>query len=308
MTLSPYLTSTAAVDVVYSAVPIKTSGLVALYIESRRPTLASQTIRTLHYNLGLVARQMGDPPSSQVRREHVEMWMGAAKLAPSTLRTRLSQVRGLSAWAVERRYFRVDPTLGVRGPRQPRRLPRGLQIAESRALVAAAPDDRTRLVLLLMLQEGLRRAEVARLSTGDIDPLERTMRVLGKGDNERILPISDETWAALQTYVGGGRMVAGPLIRSLSDGLSGITPPTVGRMVSAVMLAASVKRRAYDGRSGHSCRHTAATDALKAGAHLVDVKNMLGHLTLRSTEPYLPLLVRDLRSAMGGRRYGVVPT
>lgn len=219
------------------------------------------------------------------------------------IRTRLSQLRCFCAWGVEHRYLRVDPTLGVRGPRQPRRLPRGLKLAEVRATLAKAPDARARLVLLLMFQEGLRRREVAGLSLGDIDMDERTMLVVGKGDHERTLPISAETWGALVAYLGTGRIVAGPLIRSLVDGRSALQPATVGRMVSAIMLDAGVKERAYDGRSAHSARHTAATDTLRAGGHLRDVQKMLGHVSLTSTEVYLPLVVNDLRSAMSGRQY-----
>lgn len=56
--------------------------------------------------------------------------------------------------------------------------------------------------------------------------------------------------------------------------------------------------------SPHALRHTAASDVLRAGAHLRDVQAMLGHSSLSTTERYLPLLVGDLREAMDGRRYG----
>lgn len=174
-------------------------------------------------------------------------------------------------------------------------------------MLAEATDGRARLVLLLMLQEGLRRREVAGLTLGDIDMAERTMLVVGKGNHERVLPISSETWAALTAYLAGERIVGGPLIRSAKDHRSPVQPATIGRLVSALMLAAGVKQRPYDGRSGHSCRHTAASDTLKSGAHLRDVQRMLGHIHLTSTEVYLPLIVQDLREAMGGRRYGPAP-
>lgn len=292
-------------EVLYSAtMPVHTSAVVAMYVVGRQHELAVPTLLSLNYNLQSFAIAVGDPPARTLARAHVEHWMRTAKLAAATLRTRLSQLRCFCSWAVEHGYSRTDPTLGIRGPRQPRRLPRGLQLTEAQAIVAHAPDSRSRLIVLLMLQEGLRRREVAGLMVGDIDMSARTMLVIGKGLHERTLPISAETWAALVAYLGTGRVVAGPLVRSLKDGRSPIQPATIGRLVSALMLAAGVKQRPYDGRSGHSCRHTAATDTLRAGAHLLDVQHMLGHRSITSTEVYLPLIVNDLRTAMGGRRYG----
>ncbi len=282
---------------------LTTSSAVSLYIESRQHQVARTTLVTLACNLRHFASAVEDPSVRQLTRRHVEHWLRTAKIAPSTMRTRLSQVRCFCGWAVEHGFMRTDPTLGVRGPRQPRRLPRGLKLCEVQAVLACAPNPRARLIVLLMVQEGLRRKEVAGLTLGDIDTAERTMLVTGKGDHQRVLPISDETWAALRSYLGTGRVVGGPVIRSLRDGRSAIQPSMVGRIVSAAMLAAGVKERGYDGRSGHSCRHTAATDSLRAGAHLRDVQKMLGHVSLQSTQIYLPLVVHDLRVAMGGRTY-----
>lgn len=304
---APLLSRDDAV-VVDFAMAQKMLAVLPLYLSARRYELSDSTIRTLSYNLRLVAMQVGNPPMSQLSREHVEAWLASVKLSPATLRTRLSQVRGLCAWGVEHGYLAVDPTIGVRGPRQPRRLPRGLRMNDARKLVAAAPDARSRLVLLLMLQEGLRRREVAGLSLGDVDTSERTMLVVGKGSHERLLPISDETWRAMVAYLSEVRVTAGPLIRSLKDGHKAVQPATIGRLVSDTMMAAGIKQRPYDGRSGHSCRHTAASHALLHGAHLRDVQMMLGHRHLSSVETYLPLVVKDLREAMGGRRYMTPPT
>lgn len=293
-----------APDVIDSpAMTTTTAGVVTLYVAARTHELSTETITTMACNLRHFASVVDDPPARHLSKSHVEHWLRTAKLAPSTMRTRLSQLRCFSGWAVEHGYMRKDPTLGVRGPRQPRRLPRGLKLAEVQAVLAHASDDRARLIVLLMVQEGLRRKEVAGLSLGDIDMAERTMLIVGKGDNERVLPVSDETWQALTAYLATGRIVGGPVIRSLRDGRSAIQPGMVGRVVSRTMLAAGVKERAYDGRSGHSCRHTAATDSLRAGAHVRDVQRMLGHVNLSSTQVYLPLVVHDLRAAMGGRQY-----
>jgi site-specific recombinase XerD len=74
-------------------------------------------------------------------------------------------------------------------------------------------------------------------------------------------------------------------------------------MVGGWIGDAGLKRRAGDGISAHALRHRAATDMLRAGAHLRDVQAALGHVSIATTQPYLPTVVGDLRTAMGGRRY-----
>jgi site-specific recombinase XerD len=69
------------------------------------------------------------------------------------------------------------------------------------------------------------------------------------------------------------------------------------------MSEAGIKRYRRDGVSAHALRHTSATDMLRSGAHLRDVQHALGHAHLATTETYLPLVVHDLREAMGGRQY-----
>ncbi len=156
---------------------------------------------------------------------------------------------------------------------------------------------------LLEVQEGLRAGEVSRLQIGDIDFIGRTARVVGKGGHERLLPISEETWAAVSAYLDEHPATSGPLLRSYRQPWRPLAPDTISGMVSEWMRVAGIKRRARDGISGHALRHTMATDALRNGAHLRDVQHALGHAHLATTEAYLPLVVNDLRAAMGGRRY-----
>lgn len=257
----------------------------------------------MQYNLLTFARTIDDPDVRQLSRSHVEEWLSKVELSPASTRTRLSQVHGFAAWAIEHGLLKKDPTIGVRRPREPRRLPRGLPGEDIARLLEYCPDNRGRLIVLLMTQEGLRRKEVAGLQFGDIDRDERMLLVRGKGGHERVLPISDETWRVLLRYLAEHPAKAGPLVRSYHDGRSPLSAVTIGRIVSEWMFATDIKQAPYDGRSAHSCRHTMATDMLKAGAHIRDVQAALGHRSIVTTQRYLPLLVNDLRDAMGGRRY-----
>jgi site-specific recombinase XerD len=143
--------------------------------------------------------------------------------------------------------------------------------------------------------------EVATLQLADLDFIDHTARVVGKGGHERLLPLSEETWTVLERYLDEQPLTAGPLIRSYRTH-GGLRADTISGLVGEWMSAAGIKHRPRDGISAHALRHSAATDMLRSGAHLRDVQAALGHASLSTTQRYLPTVVNDLRTAMGGRR------
>jgi len=278
---------------------------VTAYVNDRlqRKELRPSGARTVHYTLGTLTQVVGwDKPLSRLRRPDIERWMGRADLAPATLRAQLSIVRRFCRWLLENGHAKVDPTIGIASPRQPRYMPRGLGLADVARTLDGCPDVRAELMLTLMLQEGLRCCEVASLQLGDIDTAERLMLIRGKGGHERVLPVTDDTWSVVGRYLSEYPASHGPLVRSYAHPTRGLTAKHVSRLVSGWLHGAGVQA------SAHAARHTAATDMLRAGAHLRDVQQALGHQSLATTQRYMPWLVGDLRTAMGGRHYkGTAP-
>lgn len=242
-----------------------------------------------------------DTPPNRVTERQIVRWLEINQLAPATVRNRLSTVRGFYKWAIINGHARKDPTLAIDPPREPRRRPRGLKADQVAAILDACPDVRAVLIVILMAQQGLRCIEIARLQLGDLDFDEKLMLVHGKGDHERILPITDETGEALRDYLAKHPARTGPLIRSYRDEHEGLTPLHVGTMVGRIMRDAGVAETA------HALRHTAATDMVRAGggtrANLLNVQAALGHQHLQTTQRYLPWGAGDLRKTMAGRRY-----
>ena len=265
----------------------------------RRKELNRGGARTVHYTLGTFVRSAGwDLRPSRLTRCHVERWMDRRNLSSASLRSQLSIVRTFCEWLVDRGYARRNPTREIRSPRQPRLLPRALQPEAVDALFEAAPDTRAALIISLMVQEGLRCAEVAGLELGEVDLREAVLVVRhGKGGHERLLPLSDETVSHFERYLAEYPAAAGPVIRSYRHPTRGVTAKYLSKMVSEVFRAARVPE------SAHALRHTMATDVLRSGANLRDVQAALGHSSLMTTQRYLPYVVGDLREAMGGRQY-----
>lgn len=261
----------------------------------------------LRYRLWDFADQAPENPL-RVRRRHVEAWMARRDLSPLYLRGRLSALRGFCRWCVARGYMKADPTLEVPMPAAPKLVPKRMTTDEARALSQAASTDvRTALVVSLMLQEAMRRSEVAALNVEDIDFAERSMAIRGKGGRGQVngvVPISEETWGLLVRYRAEvGNPTHGPLIRNRVRSNPRLAPSTVSELVREAMIAAGVKQAGDMTRTPHSCRHTAAHGILEQTRDVRAVQQALRHASVRSTEVYLRGEVGDLRRVMGGRKY-----
>lgn len=273
----------------------------------RRGEIRPLTARNLRMVLGQFA-QVNRVPVGSLSKRHVLRWLDSVEhLAQSTRRNRLTVVRSFCGWLVQEELVRRDPCRQIKPLREPRRVPRALSGEQVAAILGACPDTRARAAVLLMVQLGLRRGEVARLEVGDFDMSNRLVTVSGKGGHMRVLHITEQARRAVSEHLAVHGDVAGPLLRSYQHPTRGLHPETVSTIVRRAMQDAGVKRSPRDGVSAHALRHSALTDMLRNGAHIRDVQAVAGHQHLSTTEVYIPLLVGTLSEAMGGRWYGEQP-
>lgn len=278
---------------------------VGIYLRERGAAreLAPSTIKNTRYVLlGFLETCPDD--LTKINRTHVIRWVEAqGHLATSTLAYHLGIVRSFCRWLVITNRLVRDPTLTVKGPKRPRRRPRALSVDAVERLLDACTDTRTCLAIRLML-DGLRLSEVTGLQTADVDYERRTIHVYGKGDKHRAVPLTAATAAAARLYLAEHPATAGPLIRSFHDDRSPITPGRLGIVVTQVMRDAGVKDWNRDGKSPHALRHTAATDTLDAGATVAQVRDLLGHENIATTDLYIgPGELGPTREAMESRPY-----
>lgn len=249
-----------------------------------------------------------DRPVDRWKRKHVERWMELPSISPTTKRARLSALRGFCQWCVVEGHLAKDPTLGVVSPPVEEGLKRARRPDEVAAILARCPDLRAKACVLLMVQEGLRRGEVAAAEVVDLCLRTRTLAVKGKGGRgrlTRVVPVSEETMNVLLAYFAEIGMSAGPLIRSTTEPGTGLTPTRIYQIVIAAMYAAGVKLGPHDGCSPHALRHTTAHDMLDAGADILEVQQMLGHRSVDTTQRTYGRgwVAPNLRAAAGGRTY-----
>jgi site-specific recombinase XerD len=193
-----------------------------------------------------------------------------------------------------------SPRSGLR-VREPRRLPRGLRREEIAELMASFRTVRDQAIAGLMLFSGLRSAEVLRLAVDDVDIALGWVRVRGKGDKERRVPVDREVCALVQTYVLTQRPDSEQ--RALSLVAKG---PTRGQPLTAAGLRTIFRyhrqRAAVPAGNPHALRHTFGTALAEAGVDLPAMQALLGHEHVDSTMTYVHLAPAHVRAAYDAAR------
>jgi site-specific recombinase XerD len=185
--------------------------------------------------------------------------------------------------------------------RQPRRLPRGLDRAETAALLASFRTDRDRAIAGLMLFSGLRSAEVLGLRISDVDIARGWVRVVGKGDKERRVPMDPEVAGLVQTYLLVGRPETDS--RALFVVAKGHNR---GRPLTPAGLRTVF--RYHRARAGvpaghpHALRHTFGTALAEAGVDLAVLQQLMGHDHVDSAAAYIHLAPAHVRAAYDAAR------
>jgi len=212
---------------------------------------------------------------------------------------RLSTLRGLFRFAVEEKLLPDSPVADLRQPRLPRRLPSTVGESEVTSLLEAAAASPTPLrdtaLLEVLYGAGLRVSEAIALRLDAVFLGERAVRVLGKGDKERVVPLGRPACAALARYVEHER----PRLVT-SRRVSEVFVSPRGRKLTRQAVFALVRRLAE--RAGvetplspHGLRHAFATHLVERGADLRVVQTLLGHANISTTEVYTHLSRAHLR-------------
>jgi integrase/recombinase XerC len=207
------------------------------------------------------------------------------KLAKATIARKLAAVRSCFRFLARRGVLDVNPARQVRGPRLGRRLPSFLPVDETAALLHPGPEPsvggaRDRALLELLYASGLRVAEGCGLDVDDLDEGRRTVRVLGKGSKERVVPVGETALDALAAYLALRGRRRGPLFLNARGGR--LTPRSALRIVRARARRAGIVQRV----TPHTLRHSFATHMLGAGADLRLIQELLGHSRLSTTQRY----------------------
>jgi integrase/recombinase XerC len=234
------------------------------------------------------------------------LWRGSGSgLAKSTLGRRAAAARGFTRWLVSTGAAPADAGARLKAPRADQHLPRVLTRPQIDAILAGLADRaasgdavavRDLAIVELLYATAMRVSELVGLRASDVDRSRLTVRVLGKGSKERVVPFGVPAARALDTYLTEARPV-------LLDGRADPGPAFVGARGAALstrtvyeLVAILLNEVPGSGPSGpHALRHTAATHLLDGGADLRAVQELLGHASLSTTQIYTHVSAERLK-------------
>jgi integrase/recombinase XerD len=223
-----------------------------------------------------------------------------AGLAPTSLRRRAASIRGFYRFAFGEGLIGVDVASHIDLPRQPRLLPETLTVEEVERLLDAAPDLRGRTLLELLYAAGLRVSEALGLDREDLSIDGGFVRVIGKGDHERLVPVGDIALDWIGRWLEEGRPT---LLEAGKVGFERGGPLFLGdrgrrlaRQQAFAIVRGAARRAGLPERvSPHTLRHSFATHLLEGGADLRIVQELLGHASISTTQLYTHLTGERVR-------------
>ncbi len=246
--------------------------------------------------LDFIGRDIGMPDMAGITLEHIENFLKellAMNLSVSTISRNISSIRGFHQFAVMERWCPANPAELIELPRKGRRLPEVLDQQEVIALLEA-PDrsdplgKRDAAVLELMYATGLRASETVELENDQLITELQLLRIIGKGNKERLVPVGGIAMKALADYLKDAR----PFLRKnvadaknrlfLSYRGKPLTRMSLWHIVTGAARQAGLKKQIHP----HTLRHSFATHLLEGGADLRAVQEMLGHVSILTTEIY----------------------
>ncbi|MDQ3985857.1 MAG: tyrosine recombinase XerC [Actinomycetota bacterium] len=230
-------------------------------------------------------------------------FLSERRLARRSIARKVSAIRSLLRWAVVQELAAVQPADDVAVPKLDRPLPKVLKKGEAASLCELPPDDepagrRDRAILELLYGSGMRVGELCSLNVDDVDLSSETVRVLGKGRKERIVPFGRPAGDALRRYLSEGRSWFSRR-NSASAGAALFLNQRGTRMGPRSVRRILVKYLTAEGKRAigpHTLRHSFATHLLDGGADLRAVQELLGHESLATTQIYTHVSTERLKA------------
>ncbi len=264
-------------------------------------TLASYRRDLSHYGCWLNERGTLLLAGSRTDLMAYLSWRMRQRLKPASTARMLSCLRGFYRYSLREAQIDTDPTLQIESPKRGRPLPKTLTEAEVEALLAAPNitdpiDFRDRAMLELLYASGMRISELVGLQLTQINLRQAVVRVMGKGDKERLVPLGEEAEAWLVRYLKEVR----PLL--ISDPTNEVVfPSRRGQQMTRQTFWHRIKRHGLVAGldklpSPHVLRHAFATHLLNHGADLRVVQLLLGHSDLSTTQIYTHIAQHRLQS------------
>jgi integrase/recombinase XerC len=279
------------------------SFLQYLEFEKRYSTLTVQAYhRDLEQFFLFLKSTYGDCHILQIKHIHIRAWLAQLKNVDNSSKTinrKISTLKSFFKFALRNQWITELPTTKLVSPKTEKRLPTFLQESQIEHLFdntdfgTKFSDKTERLILEILYNTGMRRAELCNLKTKQIEFGTQLIRIIGKGNKERLMPMVPDLAGLIKDYI-----LAKTEIENADNEYLLILPkgkPLYEKYVYLVVkkYLATVSTQAK--KSPHVLRHTFATHVLNNGAQLNAVKELLGHASLAATQIYTHNSIEKLK-------------
>lgn len=235
------------------------------------------------------AGNLGELQSHQIRRFAAQLH--ARGLGGRSIARMLSAWRGFYHYLVRDHGFKTNPCMGVRAPKSAKRLPHALSPDEATQLMNIAEDSalalRDKAMFELFYSSGLRLSELTSLALDDVDVSDGIVRVTGKGNKTRVVPVGRHALAAIDAWLAPRAVLANGGETALFLGQNG--NPLGVRAVQLRLKQWALKLGLDSSLHPHMLRHSFASHVLQSSGDLRAVQEMLGHASISTTQVYTQL-------------------
>lgn len=270
---------------------------------------SGHTVRAYSDDLGqffsFINLQFGETPLADVSSGYIRSWLAGLKeqkITSKSINRKISALKSFFKYQLRNGLLEKSPMVGINSPKSGRRLPVYVEEKDMNLLMnhVEFPDNwkgkTDRLLIAMFYNTGVRLAELVSLKEGQLDLNLATIRVLGKGNKERIIPVSASLMEDIRKYQSDKRLLpAGSLLQGET-----LFVNEKGKPLYVKYAYLAVKRwlslvTTIDKKSPHVLRHSFATHLMNHGADLNAVKELLGHSSLAATQLYTHNSIEKLR-------------
>lgn len=264
---------------------------------------------TISYKNDLIAfsdflvMQYGEIPLPEIKTVFIRSWLAELKqqgMESKTINRKISSLKSFFKYQLRQQTIAVSPMAAIISPKINKRLPQFVDKKDIHTLFSHVEfpgtwDGKTqRLILQIFYNTGMRQAELVGLKEQHISKSNGTIKVLGKGNKERILPVSNQLMQEVQEYIAEKRKIHAKyddtFLLVTASGKK-LYPRYVYNTVTKYLALVTT----IDKKSPHVLRHTFATHLMNGGADLNAVKELLGHSSLAATQVYTHNTIEKLK-------------
>ena len=248
-------------------------------------------------------QEVYDSRLSEISYQHVRSFIASLidkKKSTVSVNRKISCLKSFFKYAIKNNLISNNPMQKIQGPKTPKRLPVFIDENQIDKIFNQLKFDsgfegiRNKLLIDVLYQTGLRRAELINLKETDLDLISLQLKVLGKRNKERIIPFSIHLKRSIQEYLNAkqeNNLINSFLFVNLKN--IQLSPQALTKIVSEILSEVTTNKK----KSPHVLRHTFATHLLNRGADINAVKELLGHANLSATQIYTHNTIEKLKKS-----------